>query len=157
MRVIKKPILLNLSVFLVFFTINNAFADHKLDKIIFGFAPVGIATQFYVSSDQAGEIIGSEITLKVTITEGDASNFETTIQLPISPSGSLRISGDELGWKGTGSFEYTVADNSLNGYLMAGGGGSETYLNNYSGSISAESGVTLIYSKDDENPLHLIE
>lgn len=143
---LKRSLLFTpLTVIMLMASVPLAQAETKAHTV--RFAPVGYAMQFMIAEDEAGPIKKAKISLRVTITEGDASNFETVLQLPMSGSGTLYISGRDLGWEGTGDFEYRTVDHRLlTGFLQYGAGGAETYVVGYKGEIDPNSSVELVYS-----------
>ncbi len=102
--------------------------------VTFNFAPVGKSLSYFLAGDNpivGQRIISTHIVLRVESFAGsDAANFFTDHSFPILPdegnTSALAWTGSELGWSGSGIFEYTLDTDMFNGVFTPARYGSET-------------------------------
>lgn len=95
------------------------------------------------------EIIEASINFRVEVTSGSAADLSVIVDLPITPDAGnvsfVLINGADLGWSGTGIFEYTQVTDMLNGVGRVGSYGAEFPTPDFSARLLEGSGITLSY------------
>lgn len=119
----------------------------------FYFAPVGNSYSAFMGADDplvGKEIVSARIYLSVESYPGsDAANFWTDITLPIQPfdgnTNFLYLAGDDLGWSGSGTFDYFLETTMLNGHFVPARWGAETPGFDFEGRILDGSRIEIEY------------
>ena len=126
---------------------GSALAD---DTRFFPFARVGTsysAAVFSGDPDVGRRIVSATVTLHLTVSPGsDAAEFSTDLLPPIEPDGGSAVVaylGSDLGWSGSGTFDFTTTTAEFNGTLIARRYGAETF--GVAGSLSDDSGVLVTF------------
>lgn len=104
------------------------------DVATFRFAQVGQSYSAFMSSSDplvGQEIVLARIYLDVESFAGsDAANFFTDISFPIDPlpggTSAIALTGADLGWSGSGTFNYFLETTDLNGFFIGRRYGAET-------------------------------
>jgi len=130
-----------------------ACAPALADTVEFQFAQVGNSFQAFLGSDDplvGKEIVSARIYLTVESFQGsDAANFWTDITLPIEPfdgnTNFIGLAGSDLGWSGSGVFDYFLETTSLNGHFIATRYGGETPGFDFDGVILDGSRIEIDY------------
>jgi hypothetical protein len=119
----------------------------------FSFAPAGNSYLAFLPSDDplvGLEVVSARIFLDVEAFSGsDAANFFTDITFPIEPfpgnENGLVLTGDDLGWSGSGVFHFFEETDRFNGRFIPVRYGAETPGENFDGVILAGSRIEFIY------------
>jgi hypothetical protein len=104
---------------------------------------VGTSSSAFLPADSpliGREVVSVRIYLNVESFAGsDAGNFLTDISFPISPflgnENSLTLSGSELGWSGSGMFQFFEETERLNGIFVSTRYVGETPGENFDGRL----------------------
>lgn len=138
-------------------------ASAPAETATFTFAPVGSSFSAFLPSDSpliGKQIVSARIYLDVESFEGsDAANFFTDISFPIIPdpgnTNALVLVGSDLGWSGSGIFNYFEETTSLNGVFVSARYGGETPGENFDGILLATSRIEFDYVTDGGEDLTL--
>lgn len=106
----------------------------RAEIVTFNFAPVGNSLSYFMGADNplvGKRIVDTHIVLRVESFAGsDAANFFTDHSFPILPDpgneSALALFGIDLGWSGSGIFEYEIHTSMFNGVFTPARYGSET-------------------------------
>ncbi|MCC6677257.1 MAG: hypothetical protein IT436_08935 [Phycisphaerales bacterium] len=106
----------------------------RADVATFYFAQVGQSYSAFMPSDDplvGQEVVLARIYLDVESFPGsDAANFFTDISFPIEPApggtSALALTGADLGWSGSGTFNYFIETTEFNGVFIPRRYGAET-------------------------------
>jgi len=98
------------------------------------FARVGISYSAFFGADNpfvGQEVMLTRIFLEVEVAPGaNAADFSTDISFPLMPfdgnENALVLTGDALGWTGSGRFSYMIETTDFNGIFVAARYGAET-------------------------------
>jgi hypothetical protein len=128
-------------------------ADSRAGTATFLFASVGQSYLAFLPSDDPAlgrEIISARIVLSVESFPGsDAANFFTDIAFPIEPlpgnDNSLVLAGSDLGWSGSGQFDYFEETDRFNGRFISARYGAETPGLDFDGVILDGSRIEFTY------------
>jgi hypothetical protein len=120
--------------------------DHQ-----FNFANVGMSysAAIFASDPIVGRrVISTTLVLNLSVDPGsDAADFTTDILLPIqtdAPTGSVVLySGLDLGWAGSGVFQFTETTTRYNGVIVPARFGAETF--GVQGFLLAGSGIVVTF------------
>ncbi|MFO0840246.1 MAG: hypothetical protein U1D55_17190 [Phycisphaerae bacterium] len=105
-----------------------AIADHAAAQVAtFNFAAVNQSYSAFLPPDDAlvgQQIVSARIYLNVESLPGsDAANFYTDIAFPIDPlpsnTNALVLTGADLGWIGSGTFNYFLQTTEFNGVFVS--------------------------------------
>jgi hypothetical protein len=115
----------------------------------FNFAQVGTAYSAFLPPDSpliGREVISARIYLKVESSPGsDAANFFTDLSFPISPfpgnENVLALLGSDLGWSGSGIFDFFQETTFFDGVFVSARFAGETPGENFDGTILEDSRV----------------
>jgi hypothetical protein len=120
------------------------------DVLQLSFANVGQSYSAFIGSDNPAvgrRVISTRILLRLSVTAGNAANFETDLLLPVAadPGGTAVVfeSGADRGWSGTGEFVIDEVVTTHNGVVIARRFGAETPGAGYAGQILDGSMVEL--------------
>ena len=95
------------------------------------------------------EIVSTSIDFRVEVLSGSAADIHVVVDLPIVPDdgnlSSVVINGSDLGWSGTGVFEYSLVTDLYNGTGRSGSYGAEFPTPNLSAVLLDGSGITVSY------------
>jgi hypothetical protein len=132
---------------------NDGARGVPVETTTFNFAQVGMSYLAFLSGSDprvGAEVIGGRIYLYVESLPGsDAANFSTNILLPIevAPDEAFPIvlDGVDLGWSGSGQFEYVTEIPELHGFFISMRFGAETPGFDFNGSVLKGSRIEIDY------------
>jgi hypothetical protein len=119
----------------------------------FNFAQVGSSFSAFLPADDpliGKEIVSARIYLDVESFPGsDAANFFTDISFPIEPfagnTNAIVLFGSDLGWSGSGTFNYFEETTRFNGVFVSARYGGETPGENFDGLVLDTSRIEFDY------------
>ena len=134
-------------------------APAKADTVTFNFAPVGTSFSAFLPPDSpliGREIISARIYLNVESSPGsDSANFFTDLSFPISPfpgnENVLALIGSDLGWSGSGKFDFFQETTLFNGIFVSARFAGETPGENFDGAILEGSRVEFHFASVPDN------
>ena len=134
-------------------------APANAGTVTFNFASVGTSYSAFLAPDSP--LIGKEVTsariyLNVESFPGsDAANFFTDLSFPISPfpgnENVLVLVGSDLGWSGSGTFEFFQETTRFNGIFVSARFAGETPGENFDGTILEGSRVEFDFASVPDN------
>jgi len=134
-------------------------APARADTVTFNFAQVGTSFSAFLPPDSpliGREVISARIYLNVESFSGsDADNFFTDLSFPISPfpgnENVLALIGSDLGWSGSGEFDFFQETTLFNGIFVSARFAGETPGENFDGTILEGSWVEFDFASVPDN------
>ena len=141
------------------FVCSAAFPALAVQTVAFNFAQVGTSFSAFLPPDSpliGKEVISARIYLNVELAPGsDAANFFADLSFPISPfpgnENVLVLLGSDLGWSGSGKFDFLEETKLFNGIFVSTRFAGETPGDNFDGTILEDSRVEFDFASVPDN------